>query len=175
MFKISRIPVHINFFGGFWEKALGIMKRRDFSKIIAIVALTVSVICTSIVYAMMSTMLSINGESKIEAGAWEVKFSNLSKPTINGSASIDESPVLSDTSISGFDLSFSRPGDSVTYTFDVVNNGTMNAKIGTFTKAIPTFLSVSVTPEKLSDENLVKNNFAYSLTYIVDRVAVGVE
>ena len=108
----------------------------------------------------MSTTLRINGSATMDTAHWKIRFKNLSNPTIAGQAAVLQAPQLSDTVIETYSVKLTRPGDSVTYTFDVTNESAdMDAIIGTFTKQTPT-CSGSV-----SDTNIVCPNVSYELRY----------
>lgn len=96
----------------------------------ALIALIVSVLGITIVYAAMSkNIISIYPKQK----DWNIHFANLSKAKINGSAYIVRHPRLTCTHIGDFAVSLSKPGDSITYEFDIVNEGSIDAKIGFYT------------------------------------------
>ena len=81
----------------------------------------------------MSSKLTINGSAKAQAGSWNIHFTKtLDMPTqTTGNASFTE-PTLSDTSILGFKATVTKPGDSVTYYFDIVNSGTVDALVESY-------------------------------------------
>lgn len=66
-------------------------------------------------------------------GSWNIHFAKtLDMPTqTTGDASFTE-PTLSDTSILGFKATVTKPGDSVTYYFDIVNSGTVDALVDNY-------------------------------------------
>lgn len=82
-----------------------------------------------IVYAAYSQSLSINGEATVKANSWKIKFANLGEVVKTGNPTITTAPtIVSDTKIGDFAVTISKPGDSVTYNFDIVNDGTFNAE-----------------------------------------------
>lgn len=105
-------------------------------KVAVICALVISVMAIGIGFAAFSETLTIAGTATVKASSWEVKFANLSTPTVVGNtlgktAKIDTAPTINtkDTTISEYKVTLSNPGDFVTYTFDVVNNGTYDAEL----------------------------------------------
>lgn len=101
-------------------------KERKIKSLILIVA----VLGLGIAFAALSSSLTINGSAKAQGGSWNIHFAKtLDMPTqTTGDASFTE-PTLSDTSILGFKAIVTKPGDSVTYYFDIVNSGTVDAYV----------------------------------------------
>lgn len=104
-------------------------KERKIKSLILIV-LIVAVLGLGIAFAALSSSLTINGSAKAQGGSWNIHFAKtLDMPTqTTGDASFTE-PTLSDTSILGFKAIVTKPGDSVTYYFDIVNSGTVDALV----------------------------------------------
>ena len=96
-------------------------------------ALIVAVLGLGVAFAALSSQLTINGSAKAQAGSWNIHFAKtLDMPTqTTGNASFTE-PTLSDTSILGFKATVTKPGDSVTYYFDIVNSGTVDALVDNY-------------------------------------------
>ena len=119
-----------------------------------------------IVWAAFSTSLNINGAATVEKQGWDVHFANLSSVSLGGSASETVAPTIDGktTTIGDYKLKFVTPGDSGTYTFDVVNAGTFGAKLSTITNT--TFICTDSDGSTTSDsaQNVCKN-LNYSLTY----------
>ena len=106
------------------------MERNRKIKTLSLVALIVAVLGLGVAFAALSSKLTINGSAKAQAGSWNIHFAKtLDMPTqTTGDASFTE-PTLSDTSILGFKAIVTKPGDSVTYYFDIVNSGTVDALV----------------------------------------------
>ena len=109
------------------------MQRNRKIKILSLVALIVAVLGLGVAFAALSSQLTINGSAKAQAGSWNIHFAKtLDMPTqTTGDASFTE-PTLSDTSILGFKATVTKPGDSVTYYFDIVNSGTVDALVESY-------------------------------------------
>lgn len=109
------------------------MERNRKIKILSLVALIVAVLGLGVAFAALSSKLTINGSAKAQAGSWNIHFAKtLDMPTqTTGDASFTE-PTLSDTSILGFKATVTKPGDSVTYYFDIVNSGTVDALVDNY-------------------------------------------
>ena len=130
-------------------------------------ALVLSVVGISIGFAAMSTDLTINGSAEVVPASWDIKFKDLSSPTIAGDAEVTTAPTItSDTHIGNYAVKLTKPGDSVTYTFKVANDGTIDAKLTDFIKATPTFTGTGATAS--ADATIVQNNFLYTVTYSDD-------
>ena len=130
-------------------------------------ALVLSVVGISIGFAAMSTDLTINGSAEVFPASWDIKFKDLSSPTITGDAVVTTAPTItSDTHIGNYAVKLTKPGDSVTYTFKVANDGTIDAKLTDFIKATPTFTGTGATAS--ADATIVQNNFEYTVTYSDD-------
>ena len=142
------------------------MKNQRSTKIMAVVALVVAICGISVAFAAMSTTLTINGTAEIQTAEWNIKFDTLTPVSIVGEAAQITAPVLSDTNIGTFKAKLTKPGDSVSYTFNVTNSGSMAAKIGTFTKDTFTCTGLSTDePTAIADANIVCNNLKYTLVY----------
>ena len=98
-------------------------------KIMAFIALIVSVLSLAIAYTAMSKTAKINKNSTITDSRWNVHFDNLESKT-SGDAKIIRYPALKydKTYIGDFSISLTKPGDSVLFTYDVVNSGSLKAK-----------------------------------------------
>lgn len=109
------------------------MERNRKIKTLSLVALIVAVLGLGVAFAALSSKLTINGRAKAQAGSWNIHFAKtLNMPTqTTGNASFTE-PTLSDTSILGFKATVTKPGDSVTYYFDIVNSGTVDALVDNY-------------------------------------------
>ena len=109
------------------------MERNRKIKILSLVALIVAVLGLGVAFAALSSQLTINGSAKAQGGSWNIHFAKtLDMPTqTTGDASFTE-PTLSDTSILGFKATVTKPGDSVTYYFDIVNSGTVDALVESY-------------------------------------------
>ena len=130
-------------------------------------ALVLSVVGISIGFAAMSTDLTINGSAEVVPSSWDIKFKDLSSPTITWDAEVTTAPTItSDTHIGNYAVKLTKPGDSVTYTFKVANEVTIDAKLTDFIKATPTFTGTGATAS--ADATIVQNNFVYTVTYSDD-------
>lgn len=133
-------------------------------KTLAIVAICIAVVGLSIGYAALSQTLNITTEATVgsQASNWNIKFVNPGEGQATGTSDVGTITLTStDVTVSGVILK--APGDAVTYTFDVVNDGTIDAKVSTFTQKTPTVTGSG--DAKTADEELVNTNYTYSVTY----------
>ena len=105
-------------------------KERRIRKL-TVVALVVAVLGLTVAFAALSQTLTINGTASVDSASWDIHFANLTGPDIEGGAEAQGSPTLNATTISGLNMSVTKPGDSVTYYFDIVNAGTIDAVLNT--------------------------------------------
>ena len=107
-------------------------------KNIALAVLGVILLGMTIAYAALQTNLSIGGSVNVPAVSWNVHFANFEKGTVTGSATgpsaseLTSGGHLTATSISNLNISLPRPGDSITYTWDIVNEGSIEAKLNSY-------------------------------------------
>ena len=128
-------------------------------------SLFLSVIGISVGFAAMSTELRVNGTTTVAPANWKIKFLNLSSPTIVGDASVETAPqIQSDTHIGNYEVKLTKPGDTITYTFDITNDGTLDAELSSYTFTNPTITGTGATA--LKDAEIVKKNLVYTLTYM---------
>ena len=141
------------------------MEKKRLMNLIILAGLIVVIAGITIGYAAIQSTLEIRGTATMNTAVWNVKFANLSSVQLAGDASVTTAPTLTDTSIGTFSVVLTQPGDSVSYTFDVTNTGTLDAKIGTFTKAAsPTCTGLSGTQAE-ADAALVCGGLTYTLKY----------
>ena len=104
------------------------MEKERKIKVLSLVALIVAVLGLTVAFASLSQMLTINGTANVNAASWDIYFENL-QSFADGDATINDEPVLSATSITGIDVTLTKPTDSTLFWVDIVNDGTIDAKI----------------------------------------------
>lgn|SRR5574344_656781 len=141
------------------------MNKNKTTKIIALTALSLAILSISIAFATISTNLKINGSANMSP-AFKVDFTNLSDATISGNASVDSNPNLKATSLTNVKVLFTALGESVTYKFDLKNNGVIPATISSYVKTSPICVGTNSDPTvATNDASTVCSNITYSLTY----------
>jgi len=132
------------------------MEKERRTKALVIVVLLIVVAGLTIAFAALSATLNINGTAYLDAAKWGIRFENLSSSTKIGSATTTGTAKIEETKsaeITGINVSLSTPGDKVTYTVDLVNKGTINAKIDKIEKTVLTQEQQRYVTFKVTDQN----------------------
>ena len=132
------------------------MEKERRTKALVIVVLLVVIAGLTVAFAALSTTLNINGTAYLDAAKWGIRFENLSSPTKVGKATTTGTAKIEETKaaeITGMNVSLSIPGDKVTYTVDLVNKGTINAKIDNIEKTVLTSEQQRYLTFKVTDKN----------------------
>lgn len=126
--------------------------------------LAVSLIGLTIAYAQLTQRLNINGTAKSKSNTWDIHFENL-KSTVTGNAVLSQDNPLTivsnSTTISGSVGNLSLPGDSIVYTFDIANKGTISAQLS----ADPIISTPECSSNDATGATVVCENVIYTLTY----------
>lgn len=140
-------------------------RKKVFSVIGVLIVACISIIGMSFVYASVTSKLSIDGYASMNSAKWSVHFQNLSNASIKGTTIEITKPTLKNnsTSIGNFDVKFMNVNDGVKYTFEVINDGDLDAKISSI--VIPKPICTGTGETSYEDSNLICNNLNYSLTY----------
>ena len=127
--------------------------------------LAVGLIGITIAYASLSQNLTINGTAKVAAATWDVHFEGMNAGTATGYATLPTTGKLaaSGTSVSGNIGTLKAPGDTITYTFNVKNAGSINAKISSITAP-----KLTCAPATSGGSQTVANNVCANLTYTIE-------
>ena len=116
------------------------MEKERKVKKYALVALIIAIIGLTVAFAALSQELNISGSGKVDPALWDIYFDNLSEPTIKGKASVREIASIENKTTLNINVNLLVPNDSVEYTVNLVNNGDVNAEIGS--------IDVSLTEEQ---------------------------
>lgn len=127
--------------------------------------LAVGLIGLTVAYALLTQQLRIESTATVKAGAWDIHFENLSS-SLTGKATLADTNQLTitnnSTTISGSVGNLSLPGDSIVYTFDIVNKGNIPAILS----AAPVMSTPTCTStDTVSATNICNNDLVYTLTY----------
>ena len=104
------------------------MEKERKIKVLSLVALIVAVLGLTVAFAALSQTLTINGTASINSATWDIHFENLATNVV-GDATLKEDPTLNATTITGINFTLTKPNDGVAFAFDIVNDGTIDAKI----------------------------------------------
>ena len=143
------------------------IKNKDNSKISLITLLIVSCVALSIGYSALSTTLKINGVANVDGMSFKIEFQNLSEASLTGNAVKITDPVISEdkTELKSYNVNFLDPGDSISYTFQIANNGTINAKLSEIVKDTISCEGYGNGEQATKDANNVCANLEYTLKY----------
>ena len=136
------------------------MERSKNIVVFGVLALIVSVVAISIAYAGFTQNLNINGTGNVKSVRWDVHFSNLGTAVTSGTATQITAPTIksNNTVIGDYSVQLTTPGDSIYYTFDVVNTGNFNAKLTGVTVGTP-----SCNSSVPAEATVVCGNLSYKL------------
>ena len=132
------------------------MEKERRTKALVVVVLLIVIAGLTVAFAALSTTLNINGTAYLDAAKWGIRFENLSSPTKIGSATTTGTAKIEETKaaeITGINVGLSMPGDKIVYTVDLVNKGTINAKIDNIEKTVLTSEQQRYLTFKVTDQN----------------------
>ena len=95
--------------------------------------LAVALVGMTVAYAALTQKLTIDSQASVAGSTWDVHFANLGAAEKTGNPVITTPAKLTNTTISDLDVAFTLPGESVSYTFDIVNGGSIDAKLDKIT------------------------------------------
>lgn len=146
-------------------------REKKMFGVIAILA-TVLIGTIGVAVAAFSTDLYIRGTATVRPSVWSVHFQNLQPVAITGDNAKETTAPTIQTSVDGvemaaiknYEVELKDPGDAVEYTFEVINEGDMNAKIDSIT--INTGASLTCASAGGTEmANKVCANLKYTLKY----------
>ena len=151
------------------------MKRKREFQNVAIVVLGLAIIIMSIGYAAYSTPMSITGNTTIQRASWDVKFNN--PTTITTATSVSNTLVTGPTITNATALTFGvtlKVGETYDFTVDVVNAGTFNAKLDTYSLTGTKKKGSTTTALTSSDGQTYSNDYLeYSVQWSDDSPLKG--
>ena len=108
------------------------MEKERRTKALVVVVLLIVIAGLTIAFASLSQILTINGSANVNAATWNIHFKNNIETSTTGTAKIITKPTLDDKtlSIKNFEVSLTKPGDIAVLMVDIINDGTIDAKIG---------------------------------------------
>ncbi len=119
----------------------------------------------SVGYAMLTTTININGTGKVKNAKWDVHFANIQ--VTDGSVTPMTAANITDDTSAEFAVTLEKPGDFYEFTIDVVNAGTIDAMVGSFSKTpetVPDCVNYTVTWSN-GETPKVKDGLAKGKTY----------
>ena len=108
------------------------MYRNERTRNIILIVLAVCLIVITVAYATLSQNLNISGVANVDKTSWNIHFTNVLTPKVEGQATGGKAVLNSgSTVITISEGTLSAPGDKITYTFDVINEGDLPAEVET--------------------------------------------
>ena len=107
------------------------IKRVSSKKRMLILSFLMLLLCTSIGYAVLSENLKISSSANVGKMTWDVRFENIvvREGSVNGSSTIE-----SDKTSIRASLDLNKPGDYYEFYVDIVNKGSLDAKLDSLVK-----------------------------------------
>ena len=140
------------------------MEKERRIKALAVVVLVIAVLGLTIAFAALSQTLTINGSAKLDASKWGLKFDNLVLASVPNPDYIEGTATIKtddNTVIENMNVRLTTPGDKVVYTVDLVNEGSINAKIDEIVK--------TTTPDYLTFKVIKENNQELEEGYVLGK------
>lgn len=149
------------------------MEKKERTKTILILILIVGIVSMTVAYAQLTQRLNINATGKVlNKDNWNVHFDDPVGPATTGYASIEEGKGLvrrGTTTLENLVAVLKAPGDSVSYTFNVKNDGELDAKISDV--FMSNIVDANYNGASEADKTLVKQYIYYTLVYTNSGVA----
>lgn len=153
------------------------MNKNKKSKNILLLVILLAIIGIAVGYAALSQNLVLNGTGTVAGSdAWNVHFTKETVinplPSVDDDGVYDQSIVIDDGLLQGTFSATLEPGASVTYTVNIVNDGTIHAVADgnpTITKSADSteYISCTVTPATAHTTELYQgsgNTHTYDVT-----------
>lgn len=137
------------------------MYRNERTRNIILIVLAVCLIGITVAYATLSQNLNISGVANVDKTSWNIHFTNVLTPKVEGQATGGKAVLSSgNTVITISEGTLSALGDKITYTFDVINEGDLPAEVETTLTQME-----SCTSENGTDVSMFCNKIGLELVY----------
>ena len=108
------------------------MYRNERTRNIILIVLAVCLIGITVAYATLSQNLNISGVANVDKTSWNIHFTNVLTPKVEGQATGGKAVLNSGSTVLTIsEGTLSAPGDKIVYTFDVINEGDLPAEVET--------------------------------------------
>ena len=108
------------------------MNKNDKVRNIILIVLAVCLIGITVAYATLSQNLNISGVANVDKTSWNIHFTNVLTPKVEGDATGGKATLSGDSTVITISEGvLSAPGDKIVYTFDVINEGDLPAEVET--------------------------------------------
>ena len=137
------------------------MYRNERTRNIILIVLAVCLIGITVAYATLSQNLNISGVANVDKTSWNIHFTNVLTPKVEGQATGGKATLNSGSTVLTIsEGTLSAPGDKITYIFDVINEGDLPAEVETILTTMK-----SCTAEDGSDVSIFCNKIGLDLVY----------
>ena len=137
------------------------MYRNERTRNIILIVLAVCLIGITVAYATLSQNLNIRGVANVDKTSWNIHFTNVLTPKVEGQATGGKATLNSGSTVLTIsEGTLSAPGDKITYIFDVINEGDLPAEVETTLTTMK-----SCTAEDGSDVSIFCNKIGLDLVY----------
>ena len=110
-------------------------KGKDKNSIFLVIGILLVVGIITVGYAALQATLEINGDASIGGATWDIHFENIEStaastvdPTVEPTASGTDTTTLE------YEVSLPKPGDVYQFTAEIVNDGSIDAKLRSLDK-----------------------------------------
>ena len=136
------------------------MNKQNRFQTILLLTLLAIVVCMSVGFAVYSRTLNINGTVNVAASKWSVHFDADSFQEATGSVAADE--LSAGETVISFSASLANIGDKYEFDVNVVNDGTLDAKLKSITlsgltAAQEKYINYVVTYDGINYESTIEN------------------
>ncbi len=136
---------------------------------IILIVLAVCLIGITVAYATLSQNLNISGVAKVEKTSWNIHFTKVLTPKAEGYAEGGKATLNSDSTVLTVSEGILKvPGDTITYVFDVINEGDLDAEVET----VLTTIDSCKASDNTTDVTMYCDKIKYDLVYQDTKEAV---
>ena len=136
---------------------------------IILIVLAVCLIGITVAYATLSQNLNISGVAKVGKTSWNIHFTKVLTPKAEGYAEGGKATLNSDSTVLTVSEGILKvPGDTITYVFDVINEGDLDAEVET---VLTTIDSCKASDDTI-DVTMYCDKIKYDLVYQDTKEAV---
>ena len=137
------------------------MSNDKFKNAILII-LAVCLIGITVAYATLSQNLNISGVAKVGKTSWNIHFTKVLTPKAEGYAEGGKATLNSDSTVLTVSEGVLKvPGDTITYVFDVINEGDIDAEVET----VLTTIDNCKASDNTTDVTMYCDKIKYDLVY----------
>ena len=138
------------------------MYRNERTRNIILIVLAVCLIGITVAYATLSQNLDISGVAKVGKTSWNIHFTKVLTPKAEGYAEGGKATLNSDSTVLTVSEGILKvPGDTITYVFDVINEGDLDAEVET----VLTTIDSCKASDNTTDVTMYCDKIKYDLVY----------